>query len=83
MFWRSRLRRALLRRVRPSPSLYYNLACTHALLGEADAALAWLERDLDPAGSSPGALRRQKEWAAQDPDLASLWEDSRFKALVE
>ena len=75
--------RALLRRVRPSPSLHYNLACTHALLGETDAALAWLERDLDPLSSSPGALRRQKDWAAQDPDLASLRDDSRFKALVE
>ncbi|MBL6720062.1 MAG: hypothetical protein ISQ08_01485 [Planctomycetes bacterium] len=75
--------RELLRGVRPSPSLHYNLACTYALLGEADAALAWLERELDPAASSPGALRRQKDWAAQDPDLASLRDDSRFKALVE
>ena len=75
--------RELLRGVRPSPSLHYNLACTYALLGEADAALAWLERELDPAASSPGALRRQKDWAAQDPDLTSLRDDSRFKALVE
>ncbi len=75
--------RELLRGVRPSPSLHYNLACTYALLGEADAALAWLERELDPAASSPGALRRQKDWAAQDPDLGSLRDDSRFKALVE
>jgi tetratricopeptide (TPR) repeat protein len=75
--------RELLRGVRPSPSLHDTLACTYALLGEADAALAWLERELDPAASSPGALRRQKDWAAQDPDLGSLRDDSRFKALVE
>lgn len=75
--------RTLLREVQPSPELHYNLACTWALLGEADQALAWLERELAQLGGSETALRRQKDWAREDPDLSSLRDDSRFRALVE
>lgn len=75
--------RNLLRRVSPEPGMEYNLACTHALLGNREAALDWLRRSLDQAGTSPGELRREKDWAARDPDLASLRDDPRFVALVQ
>jgi hypothetical protein len=61
----------------------YNLACTHALLGNREAALDWLRRSLDQSGTSPGELRREKDWAARDPDLGSLRDDPRFAALVQ
>ena len=75
--------RAVLRTVVPAPSLYYNLACTHALLGEPDVALDYLERDLTANYPSPGARKRQSEWARKDPDLKSLRENSRFQRLIE
>jgi hypothetical protein len=74
--------RELLDAVIESPGLYYNLACTHALLGDADRALEYLGRELTLRRHSPGSLARQKEWAAADPDLESLWDDPRFQALV-
>jgi hypothetical protein len=74
--------RALLREVRPGPQVFYNMACTHALLGETEVALEWLKRDLEENHGSPGARARQQEWARSDPDLASLRGDPRFEALV-
>jgi hypothetical protein len=74
--------RELLAAVIESPGLYYNLACTHALLGDVDRALDYLGRELSPRRHSPGSLARQKEWAAADPDLESLADDPRFQALV-
>ncbi len=74
--------RAVLSTVEPAPRLYYNLACTHALLGDADLALDWLRRELTENHDTPGAMRRQKQWAADDPDLASLRDDPRFQRLV-
>ena len=73
----------LLSQVSPEPGMEYNLACTQALLGNRDAALQWLERSLAQAGTTPGELRREKDWAARDPDLVSLREDSRFLDLVD
>ena len=72
-----------LARVAPSPELAYNLACTWALLGDAERALEHLRRDFEDLERSPSALARQKRWAAGDPDLASLRDDPRFQALVE
>src|SRR5262249_16708211 len=46
--------RTVLRSVVPVPSLYYNIACTHALLGDKDEALDYLERDLRENHPSPG-----------------------------
>lgn len=66
----------------PAPALLYNLACTHALLGDRERALALLERDFRLNYPSPGSLARQKAWAAKDPDLASLRSDPRFRSLV-
>ena len=74
--------RLMLREVRPGPQTYYNLACTHALLGEKQRALEFLERELEENQFSGGSLERQKDWARDDPDLAGLRGDPRFERLV-
>lgn len=74
--------RAILAEVLEEPSNYYNLACTHALLGDADRALDYLERDFRENHPTPGSLRRQQDWARSDPDLESLREDPRFQRLL-
>jgi hypothetical protein len=74
--------RAVLRDLPVSPSNYYNLACTYALLGERELALDFLRRDFAEMRSSPGQLERQKQWARGDPDLESLQGDPRFETLV-
>jgi len=74
--------RALLRDTPIGPGNYYNAACTHALLGDVELALDYLRRDFDEMRTSAGARERQKDWARGDPDLASLTEDPRFRALV-
>ena len=58
------------------------MACTYALLGDADRALEFLTREFTENQGSPAALQWQREWAQVDPDLASLREDPRFIALV-
>jgi tetratricopeptide (TPR) repeat protein len=75
--------RELLRDVPPSPGTYYNMACTYALLGDRENALAFLERELRENHFSSGSLMQQQEWARSDPDLESLRGDSRFEALLE
>ncbi|MFT4648815.1 MAG: tetratricopeptide (TPR) repeat protein [Glaciecola sp.] len=74
--------RSLLNSVAVSPPLYYNLACTHALLGDRKEALFWLGKELGENHREPASLLRQKAWAAQDPDLVSLREDAAFRALI-
>jgi tetratricopeptide (TPR) repeat protein len=74
--------RALVEDLPESPRSYYNLACTHALLGEVGEALRYLELDLTTNRPSRAALERQKAWARRDPDLASLREDPRFEVLT-
>ncbi|MDP6407830.1 MAG: hypothetical protein QGI46_00475 [Planctomycetota bacterium] len=74
--------RAVLAEVPHAPRLFYNLACTYALLGETERALEYLERELEENQSSRGARARQRAWARTDPDLVSIREDPRFKRLV-
>jgi hypothetical protein len=74
--------RALIADLPESPRGYYNLACTHALLGEVAEALRYLELDLEVNRPSLAALERQKAWARGDPDLAALRGDPRFEALT-
>jgi hypothetical protein len=74
--------RLLLREIEPGPQTYYNLACTHALLGDRPRALKFLELELAENQFSRGSLQRQKEWAREDPDLAALRGDPGFERLV-
>ena len=54
---------------------HYNVACGFAKKGKNDAAFKWLEAAYD------AGFRRPKH-VANDPDLASLRDDSRFTAFV-
>jgi tetratricopeptide (TPR) repeat protein len=58
-----------------SASLYYNLACLEAVVGNADAALAALRRAIE---LRPEAV----DWARGDADLASLRGDAGFERLI-
>ena len=59
-----------------NPDTLYNVACSYALMGEADQALDCLER---------AALRGMSiaEWAENDSDLSSIHETPRFQSLME
>jgi len=54
----------------------YGLACTEAQAGHADAALAWLDKALQRGFNDYDKLQ-------QDPQLSPLWQDPRFKFLLE
>ncbi len=57
------------------PGVLYNVACVYAFLGQADDAIACLEK----------AIRNgfgHREWLENDSDLDPLRGDSRFKALL-
>ena len=74
--------RTVLRSVVPVPSLYYNIACTHALLGEKEPALDYLERDLRENHPTEGSRAQKLEWMRGDPDLAGLRGEPRFERLL-
>ena len=58
------------------PRASYNIACLHAVLGEAETALAMLRRTL-ALGVSP----QKRNWMRHhDPDLGDLRGDPRFEA---
>jgi hypothetical protein len=54
---------------------HYNVACIHALLGDADTAMAWLEKSVDSGFACWPFIRT-------DPHLESLREKPAFKRLV-
>ncbi len=58
------------------PMVLYNVACVFALMGESDAAMDSLERSVTTGWA-------QRQWMEHDPDLASLRDHPRFKALVQ
>jgi hypothetical protein len=63
---------------RRSPwQLSYNLACLAARLRDTDTALSRLESAL----AHPGSEQLTWEWLGRDPDLASLQQHPRFRAL--
>ena len=72
----------VLRGVVPVPSLYYNIACTHALLGEKDEALDYLERDLRENHPTAGSRAQKVEWMRKDPDLVNLHGEPRYERLL-
>ena len=53
----------------------YNIACFHAVLGQADSAFAILDRLL------PRSNAEMKEWMLGDSDLTSLHDDPRWQRL--
>ena len=57
-------------------SAKYNLACTYALKGDREAALDWLEKSVNVGFDDSDRLH-------QDPDIASLRGESRFKKIQE
>ena len=59
-----------------TPVDFYNLACAYALSGEPDEALDNVERAI-------GAGFKHRDQYESDPDLASLRELPRFKALMQ
>jgi len=62
--------------LRPNDSnILYNAACTYALLDRKKDALALLKKS-----NEAGFLNR--DWASQDPDLACLYDEPEFKALI-
>ncbi len=58
------------------PHHWYNLGCSHALLGERELALSALERAVELGFGSSDLMRK-------DDDLASLRGDPAFERLVE
>jgi tetratricopeptide (TPR) repeat protein len=54
---------------------YYQIACVHALLGNTDKAMAWLERSVETGFACWSFFRL-------DPHLESLREKAEFKRLV-
>ncbi|MEO7367845.1 MAG: protein kinase [Gemmatimonadaceae bacterium] len=58
-----------------NPLMLYNIACLHAVGGRRELALDHLERAMELG-------MRNVDWLMTDPDLQSLREDPRFKALV-
>ena len=63
-------------RLRPDdPEVWYNLACSHALTGGPDKALAALNRAVSCG-------YRDAAWMESDPDLASLAGLPAFQSLL-
>jgi TolB-like protein/Flp pilus assembly protein TadD len=56
------------------PMLLYNVSCTYAVLGMEEEAMRCLERAVDNGFG-------HKEWIDHDPDLLSLRDNPRFKAI--
>jgi tetratricopeptide (TPR) repeat protein len=57
-------------------SAKYNLACAYALNGDRELALDWLEKSINAGFDNDDKLR-------EDPDIASLRGDARFKKIEE
>lgn len=58
------------------PLVWYNLACSYALLDRTDEALASLERSIVLG-------YRDARWIREDRDLNSLKKDHRFDVLLQ
>ena len=58
------------------PQVLYNVGCAYALLGRADDAIDCLARTVAHGGW-------WRIWMKNDPDLAPLKEDPRYRALVD
>jgi hypothetical protein len=64
-----------LSRLEPNnPLVFYNLACSHSLIGEVDLAAAALEKALMLG-------YRDFKWLAKDPDLRTLRKHPVFRGI--
>ena len=70
-----RVDRELVRIFPANPSVHYNLACSLSLLDQKDAALDSLERAIELG-------YRDAEHMVADEDLANIWAEDRFAALL-
>ncbi len=66
----------LIRLMPENPTAHYNLACSHALLGDARSALESLNHAVSLGYD-------EAEFMASDEDLASLRQTPEFRALIE
>jgi Flp pilus assembly protein TadD len=57
-------------------SAMYNLACTYALKGDRSPGIEWLEKSINAGFDDNNKLK-------EDPDIASLRDDPRFKHIQE
>ena len=57
------------------PDIWYNLACSHALLGHIDEAFRALHKAVECGYSNV-------EWMKQDEDLLSIRKDPRFQQVL-
>ena len=64
------------------PELCYNLACTYALAGRKEQALAMLKRDIEENHATPKKRNLQRGWARKDRDLEALHGDPVYEVLV-
>jgi len=60
---------------RPGTSMY-NIACCHALMGEAGRAMSWLEKAFDAGFDDPGNL-------TSDSDFHPIRSDAAFQAFID
>ena len=59
-----------------NPVVFYNLACSHSLIGQADLAVAALEKALLLG-------YRDFKWLAKDPDLRTLRKHPLFRSIED
>lgn len=57
-----------------NPLVFYNLACSYAMLGKLDEAFAALNKAVKLGYNDA-------QWLSQDPDLEKLRQDARFEAI--
>lgn len=65
-----------LHEMRPEdPSVMYNIACLHCLLGQKDKSYDWLEKAVQ-------AGYRDADHMQRDFDLRTIWGEDRFRSIV-
>ena len=63
-------------KVADHPMIAYNLACTHALMGDADQALSWLKIAMEGGYNDV-------EHILKDDDLASIRDTEEFRDMLK
>ncbi len=68
--------RNLVRMCPKEPEVWYNLGCSHALVGEKEEAFEALSRAVELGYSD-------RDWMSRDNDLRSIRKDPRFRLLLQ